>query len=1317
MRKKFCIPIFFLFLFPFFCAGQVFKNIGIEDGLSSRKVYAIQKDTIGFMWFLTHKGIDRYDGRFFKHYNLKTDKEISSLQYLNWLYTDNNGSLWEISKRGFVFYYNPISDNFEPVYKIPKESSSETTLPVTHSFIDKDNNLWLCCKDYIYIYNTVTGKELSFNRKTSGEITHICQCKNNYYYIGTDSSIHVVEIKNDSLNFISLPQINDLQLMVNNLHYHLPSNQLFIGTLQKGLFVYNLTTKELIDSPQSVFSDITITKIAALNNDEILLVANGAEIYKLNATTYATTPYIVTNFNQNNTLSNNIADIYIDSTGRVWIANHPMGISVRDDRYCFHNIYMHSAGNRQSLVNNMVNDIIEDSEGDLWFATNNGVCFYNNKTDKWHSFLSTFNPSHKEKNNAFLSICEIVPGKFFVGGHSSNIYEINKDKLTAEIVPIQTFQQDQSKPDKYICSIIKGSDNHLWIGGYYNLKKIDTSAQQVTTYPDLKNITTLLNKDDNFLWVGSESGLFLLNKKNGAYKKIELPVLSSYIYCLHQLENTLFIGTNGNGLIVYNTDKNTFTSFNKNNSALISNNIYTILSHDSTIILSTSSGLTRFNYTEDNDFCNWTKEQGLITEEFCPNSGVIRENGNFVFGSAYGAIELDNYIEIPSNFPSKTILSEFNISRKRCKSIPLKKNINNMDEIVLKHNENTFSLRALAINYDYPSDILYSWKLDGYSTWSPYDVNGSIIITNLPPGKYNLQIKTVSNETKRTTDERNLQITIKPPFWKSSWFVIVYATLAVALLFFLSRLYYIRKQRKSSEEKFEFFINTAHDIRTPLTLVKAPLDEIVNNEELTPDGTRNINTALRNVNVLLRLTNNLINFEHTDIYSSEVFIAEHELNSLINDIIKSFQSYASVKQVALTYKSNFKFLNVWFDREKMDSIIRNIISNALKYTPTGGSVNVYAYDSPGYWSVIVKDTGIGIPASEQKKMFKDHFRASNAINSKITGSGMGMVLVGRLVKLHKGKINLKSVEQEGTTFKISFPKGYNHFKKAHLAMPHQKESTTMEEYITIPDTSPIKINPNGRRILVVEDNDELRDYLQQTLGDEYHVQTCENGKDALLIVKEYMPELIISDIMMPEMRGDEMCEKLKSDIETSHIPVILLTALNNDRNIIKGIQTGADEYIVKPFNISILKATIANLLANRARLKGKFASLDLVEDEADNGMELKCSSDLDWKFISTLRKIVEENMSNQDFNVDSLCYHMNMSRTSLYNKVRVLTDSAPSDYMRVIRLNKAAEYLKEGKYSVTEVAEMTGFGDAKYFREVFKKHFAVSPSKYKGKDR
>ena len=900
--------------------------------------------------------------------------------------------------------------------------------------------------------------------------------------------------------------------------------------------------------------------------------------------------------------------------------------------------------------------------------------------------------------------------------------------MKAEFFTPSTFSDSDIRPDKYIRSIMKDSAGNIWSGGYYNLKQIDFSRKNIRTYPGLNGITDIIEKDEKHMWIGTATGLYLLDKESGEFQYISMPIESFYINALYQSDNgLLYIGTSNSGLLIYDYENKSFEHFHKDNCPLISNNIYTILSdEDQSILLSTENSLTSY-YPSEKVFHNWTKEQGLKSDHFNSASGVLRKNGNFILGSTDGAIEFHKDMMIPRNYKFQMIFSDLRVFYQTVypgdEGSPLEVDIDETKVLKLKYNQNIFSLRISSINYDYPSLILYSWKLEGfYDGWSRPEKDCLIRFTNLSPGKYTLRVRAISSEDRRIVlEERDMDIMIEQPIWLSIWALLLYALVIAAIVTITLRVIILRKQRKTSDEKIRFFINTAHDIRTPLTLIKAPLEELSEKEDLTPGGRSNMNTAIRNVNALLRLTTNLINFERADTYSSALYVSEYELSTYMEEMINAFRAYADVKRVSLTYESNFRYMNVWLDKDKMDSILKNLISNALKYTPEGGSVHIFAAETEDNWSVEVKDTGIGIPASEQKKLFRMHFRGSNAINSKVTGSGIGLLLVWKLVRLHKGKINFNSTEGKGSCIKVIFPKKEKYYRKAvHSPKPGSEKVVYTESGVpknislsTVYDTARQKQQQNGDlpKILIVEDNDELREYLRNTLSDDYTIQVCSDGKQALDIVKEYMPNMIISDIMMPEMRGDELCHKLKNDIETSHIPIILLTALNNDRNIIEGLKTGADEYIVKPFNIGILRATIANILTNRSLLRHKYANLELNDEESDTAC-INCSTDIDWKFISTVKKSVEDNMDNSSFTVDVLCNLLNMSRTSFYNKIKALTDQAPADYIRLIRLKRAAQLLKEQQHSITEVAEMTGFSDAKYFREVFKKHFNVSPSQY-----
>lgn len=1287
-------------------SSQTYKYIGIEEGLSNQKIYRIQKDARGYMWFLTHVGIDRYNGKEIKHYKLKEgDRELDPLLNINWTYLDKTGTLLVTGKQGRIFRYDSGHDRFVQIYSMYNYWNKDYHAFVRYSYIDQESNVWLCGKSAIHLFNIESGQKQRISNRL-GNITCIEQINSEHFFIGTDKRIYLVKLEM-------------MDMHVHELYLHRTANKLFIGTFEKGVYIYDLNIQKIV-RPEVELTDVNITRLSPLNTKELLVATEGAGVHKLNIDTYETEPYIIANYGSYNEMDGNIInDVYVDNEQRIWLSSYPTGITVRNNQYTNYNWIKHSIGNRQSLVNNQVNSIIEDSDGDLWFGTSNGISLYDSKQKQWRSFLSSFNHGLKNQNRIFITLCEVSPGIIWAGGYASGIFQITKKNGNIEyLTPAQSFHLNV-RADKYIRDIKKDRYGCIWSGGYYNLKCFNLKTRQGRLYPGLGSVTAIEEKDSTSMWIGTSTNLFLLDRNSGKYNEIHLPGGATYIYTLHQENNgLLYIGTSGSGLFTYDPVKESISAhYHTENSPLVSNSIYVILpTKDGNILMSTENGISIFSPT-NRQFRNWTRGQGLMSTCFNAGSGVLRANGNTVFGSTDGALEFPQNIEMPQTGDSHMIFSDFHIFYQTVypndPNSPLTKDIDQIEKLNLKYMQNTFSIRVSSINYDYPSDILYTWQLEGfYDGWTTPSDEGTIRFTNVAPGTYTLRVRSVSKEdNKHVLQERILKITVAHPVWLSFWAICIYVLTITSVTYVIFRLHSMRREKKASDERTRFFINTAHDIRTPLTLIKAPLEEIQQKENLSEESQANMLTAMKNVDTLLRLTTNLINFSKANVYSSSLRISEHELNTYMEGICHAFYSYAEAKQIKLDYKSNFEYQNVWFDKEKMDSITKNLISNAIKYTPAHGEVHIIICHDKDNWSLEITDTGIGIPAKEQKKLFKLHFRGSNAINAKITGSGIGLMLVWKLVRIHKGKISIESVENKGTRVKVIFPQ--KQFR-------NQQVPTETVQQENVAPVSPSAVSPhtykdlyrqhvqNTQRILVVEDNDDLREYLFHTLSEAYQVETCTNGKEALKIIPEFKPDLVLSDIMMPEMRGDELCSAIKNNILTSHIPVILLTALNDEKNIVEGLETGADKYLIKPFNIGILKASIANILTNRALLRRKYADMELHNDS----ISINYSNTLDQQFLEAVKETITENLDNSSFNVESLCASQNMSRSSFYNKLKALTDQAPADYIRLIRLKRAAQLLSEGQYNISEISDMTGFNDVKYFREVFKKYYKISPSGY-----
>lgn len=1085
--------------------GQIYKYIGLEDGLNNQKIYHIQKDRRGYMWFLTQEGIDRYDGKHIKHYNFSDDNmTLDSRIALNWLYMDNRNVLWVIGQKGRIFRYDSQHDKFELAYVHPELIRNKSQAFLNYGYLDKNDRIWLCCKDSITWYDTHTGTVLHMSVPVDGEITSIEQTDGNHFFIGTGSGLFRAGIEEGKLRLVPDEAVESIA-PVHELYYHAVSKQLFVGNYKEGILIYDMGGTGEVISCQFP-NHVEVNQIVALNAHELLVATGGKGVYKLDVNTYMSEPYITADYSSYNGMNgNNINDVYVDEEDRIWLANYPTGITIRNNRYGSYDLIRHSLGNTRSLVNDQVHDVVEDSDGDLWFATSNGISFYQTDTKEWRSFFSSFDPVPNDENHIFLALCEVSPGVMWAGGYTSGIYKIEKKK-GFKVTYLSPAAIAGVRPDQYIYDIKKDSGGDIWSGGYYHLKRINLDTKNVRLYPGVSSITTIQEKDDRLMWIGTRMGLYLLDKESGIYRYIDLPVESPYICALYQREDgILYIGTRGAGLLVYDINKKKFIhQYRTDNCALISDNIYTILPRqDESLLMGTETGITIYS-PQKHSFRNWTREQGLMSVNFNAGSATAWNKSTLVFGGNEGAVKFPTNIQIPEPHYSRLLLRDFMIAYHPVypgdDGSPLKKDIDETDRLELAYGQNTFSLDVASINYDYPSNILYSWKIDGYhKEWSRPSQDNRILVRNLPPGSYTLQIRAISNEEKyKTYETRNIQIVITPPVWASLWAMVGYAILLVLVMIIIFRIIMLQKQKKVSDEKTRFFINTAHDIRTPLTLIKAPLEEVIENRMVTEQALPHMNMALKNVNTLLQLTTNLINFERIDVYSSTLYVSEYELNTFMNDVCAAFRKYAEMKHVRFVYESNFDYLNVWFDSDKMGSILKNILSNALKYTPEEGSVCISACEEGNTWSIEVKDTGIGIPSCEQKKLFRNCFRGSNVVNLKVTGSGIGLMLVYKLVKLHKGKIQIQSNEQQGTCVRVTFPKGNSHLHKAKFIspkLPDERPETIIPGSISdLPAMEISQINSSLQRILIVEDNDDLRNYLVDMLKTSYNIQACPNNQ-------------------------------------------------------------------------------------------------------------------------------------------------------------------------------------------------------------------------------
>lgn len=1316
--KKTFLFIILLFLGAVSASAQLYRYIDTSQGLSSRRVVAIEKDTKGYMWFLTHEGIDRYNGEQFTHYTLTDgNRQIQQLPNLSQLQVDKQGDIWVIGKNGYVFKYNSYQDAYDLVMNFADSLQTTRRLPLSYAGIDQDNHMWLCTRNAQYIYHTSDQQIKKLESPIQEEVTFVEQGNGNQYFIGTQQSIYLAKLEEKRLIVETEPALKDFHI-VQHLYYHSPTNQLLIGTMADGFYLYDISTKTLKNIEG--LKDVTMNKVIPVHasDEEVWIATDGNGVYQLNMVNQEINSFLSTTQKAFNKMNGDIIkDILTDDEGRIWMAVFPISVTIYSDNYPSFEWIQYANVDAQSSTNNQITAILEDSDGDLWMTTSNGIAYYNTRTQQWRNLLTRQQNIREKRNHVFISLCETTPGTILVGGYTSGLYRIHKRDMSTHYFSLQKGENSGIRPDKYIRSIYRDKDGQIWAGGYYNFKRIDPKTQQLEYYSTDYPITFITEKNSRELWIGTVNGIYKFNKEQKKLQQVYLSSDIGTVNSIYQVDSTrTYIGTHGTGLWIYNNQTKRLENYHTQNSTLISNNIFCILPghKPEELILTTDNELVCFN-TSKGSFQNWTKEQGLPTNKFNTSAGIKTRKGDIFLGSDEGLLIIKDSISLPQDIQSKLVFSNFNIQYQEMKpgmqDSPLSKSIDETEEITLQYDQNIFSLDVSSINYDCPSHILYSWKLEGfYEEWTKPSKSRLIRYTGLAPGHYTLKVRSILLDDGQTIEERHLRIIIEPPFTQTIGAYLIYTLILLLFIAAIVRYLWLRKESHISQEKIRFFTHTAHDIRTPLTLIKGPLNEISRTEKLSKEGNYNLQTAIQNVNHLSEWATKLIEFQKEELYTSQPHVCLIELNQYMEYFLAPFQAYADTKHIRLIYEGTSQAVNAWIDRNKIDSIIHNLTSNAFKYTPEGGTITIQLQNTATEWTLTISDTGIGISSSDQKKIFTQLFRGENAINQQITGAGIGMLQTYRLVKRHMGKISVSSKENEGTTFHLRFPIDSKKYIKDNRISIENTEQLPVE--IPIPNQETVITSPaHAPQLLIVEDNPDLRRFLQQSLSSIYQIEEAANGKDALDLISQKQPDLILSDIMMPIMRGDEMCQILKSHVETSHIPIILLTALGDRESILHGLEIKADSYVIKPFDMEILKANIASVLANKEFLRQRFAQLNYQTEDLPKEVQEAPGLSLDQEFLMKATDMVKKNLG-KEFNVDDLCLEMGMSRSSLYNKIKALTDHSPSEFVRQIRMTEAATLLKSKKFTVAEVSDMLGYSDPKYFTDIFKKHYGMTPSAY-----
>ena len=1287
----------------------VMNHLSTADGLDNMRVFSILQGPQNEMWISSRDGINRYNGSTMVNYHLDSDTKVSNAAGRIISLYQKNKKLYAYDNKGNIYAYNTDLGRFDITYALSKYLQGDIEL--NRIFID--GTLWLALRRGVYQLKDDKAI-MVYNKDRAYDITKMGKA------VACALGNGVLIVNGNKKTILKGSEKYNVQ----TIYYDSKTGFLWLGTLAHGVKVYDyLHHKWLNMSTLANVPENPIRAFTPYDSQTMLVGIDGAGVYKMNRKTLSPTLFLNAEDKTGNALTGNgIYTLCVDRNQNIWVGSYTGGVDVAYPRSVQVEFFQHEYQNSQSLINNAVNDICETSDGTLWLATNIGLSIYNAKTKKWQ---------HTLQNKVLLTLTPNGSSSVFVGTYGNGVYQVSSNGTAQEAYSVKKGNFN----DNYVTTVMKDADGDLWIGniegqlGYVHNGK--------ATYFPIYAAECLTTLDKDRMVAGTPNGFFVINKRTGeqtAYftaKEFMNKEVNSFIKSMvFKDKDNIWIGTDGGGVYLYNLKKRQILKNLTTANRLPSNSVAALLQdRKGHLYVSTDKGLSMIN--TDYTLSNMSMVKGMDQEYNRMACALLKDN-RVAFGGNNGAVILSN--TTPSML---SYTAHLNINRltpaageKGLSDKTIKKLHDELlkGEINLSFNQNTFELGFECINYRFQHDIQYMYQLEGFDTeWLYMPTLQALRYTNLPPGNYTLHIKAVSKTDGRIIDQKQLEINVAHPWYSSpiAWFI--YFLILSSIGWLVWRIYRNKLEKKYYDDKINFFVNTAHDIRTPLSLVLAPLNDMAKDKELSEQSKKFLKMAQRNGDKLMKMVTQLLDIQKYDSKNIKINVQQVALKPFLHHEIERFKTLAKQKKQTITIGSCVE-TEVWIDQSIVEVILENLISNAIKYTPENGSIEISAVEENGEIALKAKDSGIGIPKKDQKGIFDLFFRATNVISGKETGTGLGLMITRHMAEKMKASLTFESKEGQGTVFTLKpLPTTID----KELINNITTEQTTHENQQSATTNTIYEPKTTKDSLLFVDDNEELRNYIQMAFQNFYNITTVESGEKALdFLQNKGTCDIVVSDVMMPGMQGTELCNHIKENANTSWLPVILLTAKSGKDFMINGLQLGADDYVTKPFDPEILRTKIDSMLQNRRRLskyyldkaiamvQGKTQEVSIKEEtttkeEATTQEPAEINAD-DQQFINRATQLVIDNISDEDFDINKLCREMAMSRTLFYGKLKNLTGKTPQDFIRLLRLEHAATLLRQGQ-SVIEASSQSGFSNAKYFSTIFKKHFGISPSQYNQK--
>ncbi len=1315
-----------------------FDKLTIHDGLSNNEVSSILQDKRGFVWIGTAEGLNRYDGSSIRVYeNNSRDPRSLVHNEVACQYIDRSGNLW-VGTNGGVSLYNSTFDNF---INFPLDEVRSRGISYTRTkgfFEDSDHNLYVGMESgWIYRFNPETKNLDLFDTLRFREITTSKITARNRLLIGTLNGLMMSDLISGETERILEGRPTDIVLVDGNI--------IWIGVRSGGLYQYDLLTEKLTQIPSETPRHNNIWGLFKDSKNNVWVTGGVMRMYDREKEEF------ITIADNDHTLGTAGTSAFLeDADGNFWISVYYGGVRIARKAPQF-NFYGSENSSGPKLSSKVVSSISMDEGRNLWVGYyEGGIDIINRETGT----VSSIRPVDKRYNlqpGSVFMIEQDSDGEMWVGAYRVGLHRFNASKSIFEVYrPSPATAGAIASSD--VRSMIEYAPGTLWFLTHSRgIDFFQKASSQFTHYrqPNPEVVMDewgfqLLKDSRGDVWYGASSGLFRIS---GDDKTLALfdnesgdstSLSDNSVNCIYEDHNgDVWVGT-ANGLNLLNKDGSGFRHFTKNHG--LPNNAINAINEDGkgNLWVSTNKGLFSLRLDQSGAAVvrNYDFSDGLLDQQFYPRATFKdKKTGVLYFGGISG-ITWFHPDSIRERSPTlNVVLTNFYLGGQPvdpgAEDSPLKEHISSSQAVELKHDQKVITFEFVAPYLAGMRKVhYYAYMMDGFDKgWNKIGREQKATYTNLDPGDYTFKVKASHNGVDWASPETSVQVVILPPWWNTTWAKLIYFAFVLVLLFIYRKvslrqanllhnlkLERIRRENieKLNQAKLEFFTNISHEFRTPLTLILGPLHTLLESRrggKLFRDQLAVINS---NAQRLLSLVNQLLDFRKVESGSMKLEVREDNIVRFVREIKIAFDPLAEEMDIDFTLSSEKPVMSLWFDRYQFEKVFFNLLSNAFKNTPREGKISVELFDKGDQVLVRVCDTGRGIREEHFNHIFESFF--SHYDDHRQASTGIGLALAKSLIEMHHGKIGVESRENEFTHFSVWLRKGKDHFDQSEIAVDSIQASDSIRLYPELPDSGLKDQEPveTAReldqlpKILIIEDNADVRTYLKSMFEFDYVVLEASDGKEGLDVVNSYIPDVVVSDVMMPEMDGMAFCKAVKSNVRTSHVPVILLTARTSMVYAIEGLEKGADDYVTKPFHPKVLQLKVRNLLRAQESMRRAFSDNDVLQIEP----KAVVLNSIDEKFITEVFEVIEKHISNPDFTAEVLGREVGMSRAQLYRKIRAVSGQSVNDLVKTYRLRRAAQLLKLRQLNVAQVTYEVGFTDLQYFRECFKKFFGVPPSEY-----